>query len=72
VATLNTNTSGALDAPIEVLLEALALTQYHEKLTTEGYDTVGDLKNAPLEDLMGDCSMKKPHARRVLQHFGKL
>jgi hypothetical protein len=47
------------------------LRQYLEKLTDEGYETISDLKDAPLEDLMYGCDMKKPHAKRVLKHFGE-
>jgi hypothetical protein len=54
---------------VEGLLEKLKLLQYHEQLTHEGYDTIGDLKDAQLEDLVDDCGLKKPHAKRILHHF---
>ena len=56
---------------VEALLEKLKLRQYLEKLTEEGYETISDLKDARLEDLMGDCNIKKPHAKRILKHFGE-
>ena len=51
-------------------MEKLELLQYHEKLISEGYEKVGDLKDARLEDLMDECGLKRPHAKRILAHFG--
>jgi hypothetical protein len=62
--------AAASDITVEALLEKLELLQYHGKLMCEGYETVGDLKHAQLEDLMDDCGLKKPHAKRILTHFG--
>jgi hypothetical protein len=62
--------AAARDITVEALLEKLKLLQYHEKLVCEGYETVGDLKDARLEDLMDDCGLKKPHAKRILKYFG--
>jgi hypothetical protein len=58
------------DITVEALLEKLKLPQYHEKLISEGYEAIDDLKHARLEDLMGDCGLKRPHAKRILTHFG--
>jgi hypothetical protein len=58
------------DIKVESLLEKLKLLQYHEKLISEGYETVGDLKHARLEDLMDECGLKRPHAERILTHYG--
>jgi hypothetical protein len=54
---------------VEALLEKLKLLQYHEKLISEGYEVIDDLKHARLEDLMDDCGLKKPHAKRIRTHF---
>jgi hypothetical protein len=62
--------AAAGDITVESLLEKLKLLQYHEKLVCEGYETVGDLKDARLEDLMEECGLKRPHAKRILKHFG--
>ena len=62
--------AAAGDITVEALLEKLKLLQYHEKLVCEGYETVGDLKDARLEDLMEECGLKRPHAKRMLKHFG--
>jgi hypothetical protein len=58
------------DSTVEALLEKLELLQYHEKLTSEGYEAIGDLKHARLEALMAECGLKRPHAQRILTHFG--
>jgi hypothetical protein len=58
------------DTTVEALLEKLELPQYHEKLISGGYEKVGDLKHARLEDLMDECGLKRPHAKRILMHFG--
>jgi hypothetical protein len=62
--------AAAVDIAVEALLEKLKLLQYHEKLISEGYETAGDLKHARLEDLMDECGLKRPHAKRILMHFG--
>jgi hypothetical protein len=62
--------AAAGDITVEALLEKLELLQYHEKLISEGYEKVCDLKDARLEDLMDECGLKRPHAKRILAHFG--
>ena len=62
--------AAAGDITVEALLEKLELPQYHEKLISGGYEKVGDLKHARLEDLMDECGLKRPHAKRILAHFG--
>jgi hypothetical protein len=61
--------AAAGDTTVEALLEKLKLRHYYEKLMCEGYETVGDLKDARLEDLMEECGLKRPHAKRILKHF---
>ena len=62
--------AAAGDITVEALLEKLKLLQYHKKLISEGYEAIGDLKHARLEDLMDECGLKRPHAKRILTHFG--
>jgi hypothetical protein len=62
--------AAAGDITVEALLEKLELLEYRDKLVREGYEKVGDLKDARLGDLMDDCGLKKPHAKRILKHFG--
>jgi hypothetical protein len=37
----------------------------------EGYDTTEYLRDAPIEDLVGDCGLKKPHARKIIKHLSE-
>jgi TPR repeat protein len=52
------------------VLEQLKLVQYYEQLTTEGYDEIEDLQNAPTEELI-ECGVKRPHARRITKCFSE-
>jgi hypothetical protein len=62
----------AAASPTTVLgvLEQLKLVHYYEQLTTEGYDEIEDLQNAPIEELI-ECGVKRPHARRITKYFSE-
>jgi hypothetical protein len=51
---------------LEELLEAHGLSRYAAALLEAGYETIPDVATALDGDLVDDCGMKKPHARRLL------
>ena len=51
---------------LEELLEAHGRSRYAAALLEAGYETIPDVATALDGDLVDDCGMKKPHARRLL------
>jgi hypothetical protein len=67
-----TTAAAPIATTVLAVLKEIELTQYYEVLMAEGYNEIDDLKNAPLEDLVRDCGLKKPHARRIARYFSEL